>query len=200
MPGALAELTLAAPDRCRLRVSSPGGTLLDAVGSGQVLRAWLPSDKTLADLTACADSAGVRDLPELAVRTAAALWRPADWNAVRRVPASGASSWLEWADAERTIRLRVTSEGLPDTVVVRGADGAAVTITYLEWMRAGSAQLPRELRVTSADARSELRCRVSRMRIRAVADSSLFAGPGPRDAAPEDGCELWHMMKSGGDP
>jgi hypothetical protein len=197
LPGTLASLKLAAPDRCRLRVASPGGTLLDAVGSGAELDAWLPGTRTLAEMTACAESAGITDLPALVVRTAAALWRPADGNSART--AADPPNTLEWSEGGRSIRVRMSSEGLPDTVTLSRA-GGMVQIAYLDWMSARGTRLPREFRVTADSARAMLRCQVSRVRLRAVADSADFRTPGPPDAAREAGCELWRMLVTGDQP
>ena len=199
LPGVLASLKLAAPDRCRLRVASPGGTLLDAVGSGSEVEAWLPGGRTLAEMTACADSAGIPDLPALVVRTAAALWRPVAPDSARAAAAVDPPNTLEWSESGRSIRVLMTSHGLPDTVTL-SRPGGTVRIAYLAWMRSGNTRLPREFRVTADSAHAMLRCEVSRVRLRAAPDSSDFRTPGPPDAAREPGCELWHLLVMGDSP
>jgi hypothetical protein len=196
LPGALASLKLAAPDRCRLHVSSPGGTVLDAVGAGGEVLAWLPGARTLADMTSCADSAGITDLPALVVRTAAALWRPASLDSLLHPASSEAAGALEWREAGRTIRVSITREGLPDTVFLSSGSGT-VRITYLEWLRTGSVRLPGEFRVSADSARATLRCVVSRVSLRPQPDSSAFRAPGPAGADREPGCELWRVLMTG---
>jgi hypothetical protein len=196
LPGALASLMLAAPDRCRLHVGSPGGTVLDAVGAGGEVLAWLPGEQTLAEMTSCADSAGITDLPALVVRTAAALWRPASLDSLLYPAVADPAEALEWREAGRTIRVRITREGLPDTVFVSSGSGT-VRITYVEWLRSGSVRLPGEFRVSADSARATLRCVVSRVRLRSQPDSSAFRAPGPAGADREPGCELWRVLMTG---
>jgi hypothetical protein len=116
------------------------------------------------------------------------------------VPLAGSTLRLEWNEAGRTVRVHVAKEGLPDTVTVTASNGGAVRVEYVEWMRAGAARVPREFHASNQGSRSSLRCRIERLRVRAAADSSDFAGPGPRDATLEPGCELWHMVSGGGGP
>lgn len=198
LPAALATLELAAPDRCRLRLAAAGGTALDAVGAGAQLWAWLPGSRSLEDLSACADSAALGDLAALVVRSALALWRPAGPDtAAGGASAIGPTTW-RWREGGRMITLAVAADGSPDTVTLE-RDSSQVRIVYAEWMNARAARLPREYRVSSS-AGAGVRCRVSRLHVGGAADSSRFARPGPRDAVPMPGCELWHLVATGAEP
>ncbi|MGH3054638.1 MAG: hypothetical protein ACRDL7_06625, partial [Gaiellaceae bacterium] len=97
----------------------------------------------------------------------------------------------------RRLRMDLSHDGLPDSLTVKWTGGASVRIEYLEWMSAAGAKWPREFRVSNDRAGAMLRCRVSRLRVRAAADSSMFRSPGPDDASPESGCEWWHMLSEG---
>lgn len=196
LPGALATLMIAAPDRCRLRVQSPGGTVLEAIGAGDSLRLWLPGERRVADLTACADSAALGDLPGLVVRIAAALWSAPEAASAPLVSEGGVTR-LAWSEGDRRVRVSLTREGVPDTVAIASERGAGIHIVYSEWMRSGDVSLPREFRVTEDGARGSLRCRVSRLRVRSAAESSWFAGPGPRGASREAGCDAWRSLGVG---
>lgn len=200
-PGALATLDIAAPDRCRLRVAEPGGTALDAVGAGARLWAWLPGSRSLEDLTTCADSAALADLPALVVRGAAALWRPVADSAAgdgEGAAAGAAARELRWREGDRSLRVSFSADGLPDTVTL-ARDRSMVRIVYGEWTKAGAAQLPREYVLSSSNG-ARIRCRVSRLHLRSAADSTKFAVPGPRGATPATDCELWRLLANGGEP
>lgn len=192
LPGVLATLSLAAPDRSRLRVFSPGGTLADAVGRAGVVRVWLPSSRQRADVTECADSVGLGDLPELVVRSFAALWRPADGESLSAAGA-GSDRSFGWTERGRAIRVAVANSGLPDTVTLAVPNGR-VSIVYADWMEVEGAQLARQIRVSHDSAEVHLRCDVSRVHVRAAPDSSEFSDPGPHQLAIERRCDLSRLL------
>jgi hypothetical protein len=105
---------------------------------------------------------------------------------------------LRWREGDRSLRVSFSVDGLPDTVTL-ARDSSSVRIVYGEWAKAGSAQLPREYVLSSSNG-ARIRCRVSRLRLGAAADSTKFAVPGPRGATPATDCELWRLLANGGEP
>ena len=76
LPGAQAELRLAAPDRMRLRVASAFGTAIDFGLAGDSLRAYVPGWRTGLRLDAASESLRFEAPADRVVRALSATWQP----------------------------------------------------------------------------------------------------------------------------
>jgi YD repeat-containing protein len=173
LPGVLAEIELAAPDRLRIRVRAPLGTLLDVSGQGEEIVAWLPARGAACELAASGDSLGFAHPVALAACIFAALWHPPAeiWS-----PASwsGREVDLSWREGGRGLRLRVDRDGLPTTVEIRDEEGGTVRVEYDAWARRGHARWPGRIRVEDAGTHRGLVCRIERVRLRPSIEASRF--------------------------
>src|SRR5262249_45570898 len=112
LPGAQADLRLAAPDRMRLRGSSSFGPAPDVGLAGDSLPASVPPRRTGLRLDAAADSLGVDALADRMVRALSATWNPP-------VDAWASATWndsllrVRWPDNGDSLELVIGASGLP---------------------------------------------------------------------------------------
>jgi hypothetical protein len=181
LPGAQADLRLAAPDRMRLRIASAFGTALDLGLAGDSLRAYVPAWKTGLRLDAAAESLGF-DLPgDRVVRALSATWRPpaeawerAVWNdSLLRV------AWLEGQDS---LALEVGAAGLPVQVELSRPGGLALAARYRAWDRASGTAWPASLELADDLHDVKLACRASQIRFRPEPDVAGLAVRWPASA------------------
>ena len=173
-PGVLSDLRVTAPDRIRLVVRSPLGTLLDAAARGDRVVALLPRRRAYAELEGDADSLGVAGAARFAIAAALALWQPTDaaWDSALTVTNGRRLSWHE---AAGDLELTLARDGAPLSVLRRGADGTDLVVRYEDWSRALDANWPSRVRIEDAAGRGSLTCRMERWRSLASADSGRLA-------------------------
>jgi hypothetical protein len=178
-PGVLADLRLAGPDRLRLVVRSPLGTLLDLAGSGERVHVALPRRHAWGEFDSARDPLGIGRPVALAVRAAIAGWAPpgAAWDSASQVP--GARR-VRWSEDSLRVDVRVGPDGLPLEADVTDAAGANVQIVYESWRRALGTRWPESVRIEGDAGRNRLRCRIEGWRRFAPGDSARLAPAEPR--------------------
>lgn len=170
LPGVSGLLLLGGPDRCRLRVGSAFGTLLDVAARGDTVTALVPARRMLLEVPAAGETLGVRFPGALAFRVWSAAWRPPAeaWSGAERRDSAVVVRWTESGDS---LELAVDRRGRPGTVRMTRAGGADLTCRYLGWEGVGAIAWPSWLVFEDAAGTVRAECRVSAMRPRSVADA-----------------------------
>lgn len=166
LPGVSGTLVLAGPDRCRLRVNSAFGTLVDVAARGDTVTAFVPSRRVVLDLPHAGDTLGVRAPGALLVRVWSAAWRPPD-RAWRNAVARDSLLHLAWTEGADSLELAVDGAGRPRQVRMARADGADLRCRYLAWESLGRVAWPAWLEFQDAAGTVRAECRVGALRARA---------------------------------
>jgi hypothetical protein len=182
LPGAQADLVMAAPDRLRLRLASLFGTALDVSVRGDSLLAYVPAWKTGLRLGSVSDSLGVRGPGDLAFRAFSATWAPPDeaWaQAVWKEPLLE----VRWAEGGDSLAVGVDRSGLPAWVRASRGETFSVRAVYQEWDRSSGPAWPSRFELEDGGHQVRLICKASHMRFRGQADTTRLAARVPADAA-----------------
>jgi len=174
LPGAQGDLTMAAPDRVRLRIASMFGTALDLGVRGDSLLAWVPAWKTGLRLGSARESLGVREPGGLVFRALSANWFPGPgaWEGMTR---RDSLARLSWAEEEDSLHLTLGPDGLPRRVVVaRGAENAVV-VNYRAWDRGNQMTWPSQVELLDPRHDVRLLLKATQLRFPPLADTSRLA-------------------------
>lgn len=169
LPGVSGTLLLAGPDRCRFRVGSLFGTLLDVAARGDTVTALVPARRLVLDVPAAGDTLGVTRPGALAFRVWSAAWRPPE-EAWRRAVSRDSLlevRWTEWGDS---LVLGVDAAGRPAHVRLVRPDGADVRCRYLAWEGVGRVPWPTWIEFGDAAGTVRAECRVGTLRPRSPDD------------------------------
>ncbi len=180
LPGAQADLLLAAPDRVRLRVASSFGTALDLGARGDSLLAYVPAWRSGLRLGSVRDSLGVREPGDLAYRLFSATWDPPAEAWTRGVWRDSLLQ-VAWAEGGDSLALAVGRDGLPAWVLLGGA--GAWRARYRAWDRSAAVAWPAQLEIEDDVHGARLTCKASRLRFRPAADTTRLSVRVPGDAA-----------------
>jgi len=180
LPGAQADLVLAAPDRVRLRVASMFGTALDLGVRGDSLLAWVPAWRTGLRVGSARESLGVGEPGSLAYRALSATWEPPGEGWAHRALDSLAT--IMWAEGQDSLAMVVGSDGLPVWVSVGREGTTTVTTRYRAWDRASGVAWPSHVEIEEVAHGVRLVIKATRLRFRALADTSRLAVRMPDDA------------------
>jgi hypothetical protein len=132
LPGVHARLALGAPDAFRVRIESLFGVALDLAAWGDSLACYLPPRRLGVALDAVGDAPGGRAPGPLGVRVLAATWEPPD-AAWARATFEDSILVVRWVEGGDSLALGVGSDGLPDWVWLRDANGAGADARYMQW-------------------------------------------------------------------
>ena len=181
LPGAQADLTMAGPDRVRLRVSSMLGTAIDLGVRGDSLLAWVPAWKTGLRLGAARESLGVREPGGLAYRAMSGNWVPPQkaWTGMVR---ADSLAELRWTEEEDSLRLTFGAEGLPRQVIVSRGEDMAVEVNYRAWDRSGNSAWPSQIEMLYPRHDVRVLLKASQLRFGQFADTSRLAVRIPANA------------------
>jgi len=174
LPGAQGDLTMAGPDRVRLRISSLFGTALDLGVRGDSLLAWVPVWKTGLRLGSARESLGIREPGGLVYRVLSGNWTPpaSAWDLMVR---SDSLAALSWSEEEDSLHLTLGSEGLPRRMVVARGDQAAVEVHYQAWDQGSSVAWPSQIELLERRHEVRILFKASRLRFPPLADTSRLA-------------------------
>lgn len=174
LPGAQADLHLAAPSRLRLRVSSAFGTALDLGLAGDSLRAYVPAWKTGLRLDAAAESLGFDAPGDRVVRALTAAWHPPDRAWLRAV-------WIDsllrvvWLEGEDSVAVEVGAAGLPWMAELSGPGGFRLQARYRAWDRSSGTPWPTHIELVDTRNDVRLTTRASQLRFRREPDRERLA-------------------------
>ena len=183
LPGAQADLHLAAPDRMRLRVASAFGTALDLGFAGDSLKAYVPAWRTGLRLDAAAESLGLEAPGDRLVRALSATWEPPAeaWaRAAWRDTLLGVS-WLEGGDS---VAIAIGASGLPRWAELAIDQGPVLRVRYVGWDRASGTAWPSHVELVDEAHDLRLVCRATQVRFTPQADAERLTVRWPRGTAP----------------
>lgn len=182
LPGLSGTLLLAGPDRCRLKVSSLFGTLLDVAARGDTVIALMPARRLVLDVPQAGDTLGVRDPGALAFRIWSGTWRPPD-AAWRRAGIEDSVLRVSWTEAGDELELDVAADGRPARVRLVRPDGAELHCRYLAWQGVGAVAWPAWLEFEDAAGTVRAECRLNALRARAPGDHARLVQRIPANAS-----------------
>jgi hypothetical protein len=169
LPGASADLVLAAPDRLRLRVASAFGTMLDLGVRGDSLLAYVPAWRTGLRLGSARESLGVSEPGDLAFRVLAAAWEPPG-EAWSRAVWRDSLLEVSWVDAEDSVSIGVDRQGLPVWARLVRPPVLDLRARYRAWDRSAGVPWPAVIEVDDPVHQVRLVCKASQLRFRPQAD------------------------------
>jgi hypothetical protein len=180
LPGAQADLYMAAPERLRLRVASSFGTAFDFGLAGDSLIAYVPAWRKAVRIGAAAESLGFRDPGERVVRALAATWDPPAiaWS---RATWEDSLLRLAWREGRDSVALAVGAAGLPVRVDLWRED-FAVRALYQAWERGSGTAWPSHVELIDDERDLRLVARASQIRFRPAPDPYRLAVRVPDDA------------------
>lgn len=171
LPGASADLALAAPDRVRLRIASSFGTMLDLGVRGDSLLAYVPAWRTGMRLASARESLGVREPGSMAFRLLAAVWEPPG-EAWSRAVWSDSLLEVSWVEEGDSLIVGVDREGLPARVRLVRPLHLDLRAIYRAWDRSAGAPWPAVLEVEDRSREIRLVCKATQLRFRPRADAA----------------------------
>lgn len=181
LPGLPAALSIATPDRARLRVSALFGTAVDVCAQGDSLLAWVPSERVALSLAGASETLGIAPPVELLSRAIGATWQPPQ-EAWRQSTADSLGLRLHWMQESDTLEMRVDFDSRPAEVRLAGGQGS-VTVRYSgTWTRSGGAEWPNALEIGDATGWARVRIGVTTVRVAAKVNDEWFALRVPADA------------------
>ncbi|HTR96560.1 MAG TPA: hypothetical protein VMH61_01545, partial [Candidatus Acidoferrales bacterium] len=178
LPALTSNVSLAAPDRFRMRVSGLLGVALDVLVRRDSVWAWLPSRRTM--FVAPSDSLGVRDPAALAGLVLGATWNPPEsaWSAAT----SDSDGWsLAWREGDDSLALVVDAKALPRRAWI-GRTGHGVSVRYEAWGRVSGEPFPARVSLEDDTGWARVRLECDDGQSRAEAPEKWFA---PRRGAAE---------------
>ena len=183
LPGAQADLRLAAPDRMRLRISSAFGTALDLGLAGDSLRAYVPAWRTGLRLDAAAESLGMDAPADRIVRALSATWEPPAevWTRAVWQDSILKVSWVESGDS---LALAIVSSGLPAWAELAPASGSRLRVSYRAWDRSSGTAWPSHVELGDEEHDLRIVCRATQIRFATQADAERLAVRWPRGTVP----------------
>jgi hypothetical protein len=182
LPGLSGTLLLGGPDRCRLKVSSLFGVLLDVAARGDTVTALMPARRLVLDLPEADDTLGVREPGLLAFRVWSGTWRPPD-EAWRHARTEDSLLHVRWVEAGDSLDLAVDALGRPSTVRLVRPDGADLRCRYLGWDGVGPVSWPSWLEFEDAAGTVHAECRLGSLRARSVGDPARLVVRIPSNAS-----------------
>jgi hypothetical protein len=180
LPGAQAELRLAAPDRMRLRVASAFGTAIDFGLAGDSLRAYVPGWRAGLRLDAASESLGFEAPGDRVVRALSATWRPPA-EAWRRADWSDSLLRVRWLDSRDSLVLAVGASGLPAWAELALPDGPTLRVRYRAWESTPGGIWPTHVELTDDEHELRIVSHASQLRFAAQPDAERLAVRWPRD-------------------
>jgi hypothetical protein len=180
LPGAQAELRLAAPDRMRLRVASAFGTAIDFGLAGDSLRAYVPGWRAGLRLDAASESLGFEAPGDRVVRALSATWRPPS-EAWSRATWSDSLMVVRWAESDDSLAIAVGASGQPSWAELAMPDGPLLRVRYRAWDTSSPGAWPSHVEL--ADDEHDLRVisRATQIRFASQPDAERLAVRWPRD-------------------
>lgn len=199
LPGAQADLFLAAPRGVRLRVASSFGTAFDLGMAGDSLTAYVPAWRRGLALAAAADSLGLRSPAERLVRALSATWDPPH-EAWRGAAWSDSLLRLAWVEDGDSVAVLLGAAGLPRRARLWRPGEIALRADYVAWDRGSGTAWP-----TQVELEDELRdlrvvARASQLRFRERPDREHLAVRLPPGAEPLSLAELRAVLDRLGIP
>ena len=182
LPGFSGTLLLAGPDRCRLKISSLFGVLVDVAARGDTVTAFMPARRLVLDLPEADDTLGVREPGLLAFRVWSGTWRPPD-EAWRRSQTADSLVHVRWVEAGDSLELAVDARGRPSAVRLVRPDGADLRCRYLGWEGVGSVSWPSWLEFEDAAGTVHAECKLGSLRARSAGDRSRYMVRIPSNAS-----------------
>lgn len=181
LPGLPATLSIASPDRARLRVSALFGTAVDVCAQGDSVLAWVPSERVALSLAGASETLGIAPPVELLSRAIGATWQPPK-EAWRQPVTDSLGLLLHWMQGADTLELRIDFGSRP-TDVRLGSEQGSVTVRYSgAWTRSGGAEWPDALEVSDGTGWARVRIGVTTIRVAAKANDAWFALRVPANA------------------
>ena len=181
LPGAQGDLTMAAPDRVRLRISSILGTAIDLGARGDSLLAWVPAWKSALRLGSASESLGVSEPGGLAFRTLSGNWQPPSPSWSRLLRADSLAE-VRWAEEEDSLRLTLGADGLPRTMRISRGEETDVEVKYRVWDRSGNVAWPSQIELLYPRHDVRVLLKASQLRFGPLADTSRLAVRIPANA------------------
>ena len=181
LPGAQGDLTMAGPDRVRLRISSMLGTAIDLGVRGDSLLAWVPAWRTGLRVGSASESLGISEPGGLVYRVLSGNWTPpaSAWDLMMR---RDSLVVLSWSEDEDSLHLTVGSEGLPRRMLVSRGDQAAVEVHYRAWDQGSSVAWPSQIELLERRHDVRLLLKASQLRFPPQSDTSRLAVRIPQNA------------------
>jgi hypothetical protein len=183
MPGAQAELRLAAPDRMRLRIASAFGTAIDLGLAGDSLRAYVPGWRTGLRLDAASESLGFEAPADRMVRALSATWRPPS-EAWGRATWSDSLVRVRWTEAGDSLAIGVGASGLPAWAELAVADGPLLRVHYRGWDRSSGGAWPSYVELVDEDHALRVMCRANQIKFAPEPDRARLAVRWPPGTTP----------------
>lgn len=174
MPGAQAELRLAAPDRLRLRLFAAFGTAIDLGLDGDSLRAYVPGWKRGLWLDAASESLGFDAPADRMVRAFSATWDPPA-EAWTRVVWRDSLLRVSWKDADDSLSVAIGASGLPSWAEIAPADGPVLRVSYRGWDHASGKPWPSYVELLDEQHDLRVSCRATTIRFASRADDERLA-------------------------
>jgi len=174
MPGAQAELRIAAPDRMRLRLFAAFGTAIDLGLYGDSLRAYVPGWKRGLWLDSASDSLGLEAPADRMVRAFSATWQPPEeaWSqAVWR----DSLLRVSWKEANDSLSLAIGANGLPALAEVALADGPLLRVRYRAWDYSSGHAWPSHIELEDQEHDVRMSVRATQIRFAQKADEERLA-------------------------
>ncbi len=181
LPAVQADLYFSWPRSLRLRIASVFGTALDLGLAGDSRGAYAPAPRAGVTVDAARDSLGVADPGGLAVRVAAAIWRPPESAWSRGTWDAG---WLvlRWREGEDSLRVAVDGAGRPARVRLERNAVHGLDVRYERWEVVDGVSWPMTLSVSDPGGTFALTSRVTSARFAPRRDSLRLAVQIPDDA------------------
>jgi hypothetical protein len=173
LPAVAVTARLASPDRARLQARWVLGTLVDAVLTGDTLRAWMPTRRLGLDLPGFGDTLGLPEPGRILRQALAASW-PAPRSAWREAVADSAGASLAWSEAGEDWTLRLDRAGRPREVTWSRA-GKGLHVRYAGWRGRGSGAWPTRLELSEPEGAFRLQVAVEDVRALKRVPPSVFS-------------------------
>lgn len=174
LPGAQAELRLAAPDRMRLRLYAAFGTALDLGMRGDSLRAYVPAWKRGLSLDAASESLGFEAPADRMVRAFSATWEPPA-DAWTRAVWRDSMMRVSWSEAGDSLSLGIEENGVPSWAQIATVDGSLLRVRYRGWDHAAGRPWPSHVELVDEEHDVRVTCRATQIRFASRADDGRLA-------------------------